>query len=33
MIFETIINTNKPIVCFSDIHGDIDALIIMLRDC
>ena len=31
--FKTVITTNSPIICFSDIHGDIDALIICLRDC
>jgi hypothetical protein len=31
--FETIITTSNPIICFSDIHGDIDALIVCLRDC
>jgi hypothetical protein len=31
--FDTIIKTESPIVCLSDIHGDIDALITCLRDC
>jgi hypothetical protein len=31
--FQTIITTSNPIICFSDIHGDIDALIVCLRDC
>jgi hypothetical protein len=31
--FNTIISTDSPIICLSDIHGDIDALIICLRDC
>jgi len=31
--FKTVITTTNPIICFSDIHGDIDALIICLRDC
>ena len=32
-IFKTVISTSSPIITLSDIHGDIDALIICLRDC
>jgi hypothetical protein len=32
VIFETFIQTRGDIYTFSDVHGDIDALIINLRD-